>query len=179
MSRPVSPVVPVDDLSGLYVGIGAGWMRLSDSYTKEYFETYPIMLQAGYKYNKYLSLEARYIRDARSVKYENGNTNNPDDNDFPTHFESYGFYLKPTYPIDDFSLYLLAGYGEVSLNLIEGANRKEKSIQYGAGVSYKVARRLEVFADYTRLYDGDGFQGRAKARNVHADSVIVGVSYAF
>ena len=177
---PVAPIVaPSDKLSGFYVGLGLGWMRLKDSYTREYFETYPIMLQIGYQYNKYLSFEARYLRDIGNVKYENGITSNKDNSNFPTHFTNYGIYIKPTYPYGKFSFYLLAGYGQVSLTNIEGAKRKKSGLQWGVGAAYNTTKNMKIFADYIRLYDGKGFNGRAKKRNVHVDSIITGVSYVF
>ena len=177
-----SPVVPVPSLkynSGFYIGIGSGWMRLKDDYTKEYFRTYPIMFQLGYRVNSYISLEARYIRDNSTVKYSRGNTNNRNYSDYPTIFSNRGLYLKASYPIDKFSFYTLLGYGKVSLTNIKGAKRYEKGFQWGGGLSYKLSKHLKVFADYTRVYSGKGFSGRAKLKNTHVDLAILGVSYAF
>ena len=49
----------------------------------------------------------------------------------------------------------------------------------GVVLSYKLSKHLKVFADYSRLYNGKGFSGRAKIKNTHADLAIIGVSYAF
>ena len=177
-----SPIVPVPSLksnSGFYVGVGTGWMRLKDDYTKEYFRTYPIMFQLGYRLNSYIALEARYTRDNGTVKYSRGNTNNRNYSDYPTLFSNRGLYLKTSYPIDKFSFYTLLGYGKVSLTNINGAKRYEKGFQWGVGISYKLSKHLKVFADYSRLYSGKGFSGRAKIKNTHVDLAILGVSYAF
>ena len=179
-TSPAVPVpVPVIKHNGLYVGIGVGWMRLKNDYTKEYFRTYPIMFQLGYRINSYIALEARYIRDNSTVEYNRGNTNNRNYSDYPTIFSNRGLYLKASYPIDKFSFYTLLGYGKVSLTNINGATRYEKGFQWGVGASYKLSKHLKVFADYSRLYSGKGFSGRAKIKNTHVDLAILGVSYAF
>jgi len=180
-TRAVSKVMKVPTAkSKLYLGIGYGWMRLKDDYTLEHFETYPLLLLVGYRINDYFSIEARYQRGLGKVKYENGNTANPDNNDFPTKFTNIGIYLKPEYILNDkLSLYGLLGYGKVKLTNIKGADRYEKGIQWGAGLSYKMSDHISGFMDYIRIYGGNGFGGRAKVRYDHVDSVSVGVSYAF
>ena len=178
VSKATSPVVSVD-VSGFYIGAGIGWMRLKDDYTFEFFETFPLMLQAGYRLNEYVSLEARYVRDNGKVRYENGNTPNPDYDDYPTLFSNKGLYLKVSYPWERLSLYALLGYGEVSLTHIKGAKRAERGFQWGAGISYKLSDHFDLFTDYTRLYGGKGFSGRARKKETHADLIMMGVTYVF
>ena len=132
-----SPVIPVPTLksnSGFYIGVGTGWMRLKDDYTKEYFRTYPVMFQLGYCINSYIALEARYTRDNSTVKYNHGNTNNRNYSDYPTIFSNRGLYLKTSYPVDKFSFYALLGYGKVSLTNINGSTRYEKGFQWGGSL---------------------------------------------
>ena len=178
VTEAISPVVPIDS-SGFYVGAGMGWMRLKDDYTLEFFQTYPVMLQAGYRLNQYVSFEVRYVRDNGRVRYENGNTANPDYDDYPVLFANKGVYLKASYPWERFSLYALLGYGEVSLTKVKRAKRFERGFQWGAGVSYKLLDHVDLFADYTRLYGGKGFSGRARVKKTHADLIVMGVTYVF
>ncbi len=178
ISEAISPVVSVDD-SGFYMGLGTGWIQLKDDFTEEYFETQPLLLQAGYRLDTYFAIEGRYLRDVGKVSYENGTTSNPDNNDFPTTFRNKALYLKPMYPAGDYTLYALLGYGEVSLSDIRGADRTEKGLQWGVGISYTLSAHITLFVDYTSLYEGHGFDGRAKVRNTHVDLVIAGASYVF
>lgn len=179
-SMPKSKVIEIEiDKSGIYIGISTGWVQLNNEYTRESFDAIPMLMQVGYRFNQYLAVEARYFRDAGKVKYNGGNTQNLDNNDFPTQFSNYGFYLKPTYPVEDFNFYLLLGYGEVSLNDVKGADRYENGFQWGLGLGYDIDKHIKLFVDYSTLYNDLGFAGRAKLRNVHVDMIGTGVTYAF
>jgi len=164
---------------GFYIGVGSGIMKLKDDFTKEYFQTNPILLQLGYEFNPHFALEGRYIRDMGKVKYENGTTLSSDDDDFPTVFSNTAIYLKFIYPTDGFSLYTLLGYGEVSLTDIRGDDRAESGFQWGIGLSYSLSENVELFTDYGCLYSGKGFDGRATQRDVNVNIAIVGVKYIF
>jgi opacity protein-like surface antigen len=173
-----SPVAAIRS-EGLYIGLGSGWMRLKDHYTQEYFQTVPVALILGYRWNDYLGIEARYYRDSGRVRYDGGNTAAPDDSDFPTTFQAYGVYLKPSVPFEDLTLYGLLGYGYVSLSDIMGADREEHAWQYGGGVSWSFRPSWRLFIDYLHLYGDKGFDGRAKLRRVTSQVMTVGVTYAF
>ena len=176
--KSASKVTGSDDF-GFYVGLGLGWMRLKDNFTREFFKTYPVGLLVGYRINRYISLEARYIRDVRKVRYQRGITSNPNYDDYPTIFSNKGIYLKPSYRWGGVEGYALLGYGELFFSNIKGAKRYESSLQWGGGLSYNVADHFELFADYTRLYDGKGFGGRARKKQTHADAILAGVVYVF
>jgi opacity protein-like surface antigen len=163
---------------GFYAGLGLGKMQLDDDYTEEFFRTYPIMFQLGYGINQYLAIEARYTR-SKKVSYDGGKTPNPDTNDFPTTFTNLSTYLKLMYPYKEISSYILLGYGQTMLTDIKGSDRTEEGFQWGVGAIYRVTENVGIFADYTSLYNGKGFDGRAKNRSVNADSVMIGVTYAF
>ena len=170
----------LDKEANIYIGIGIGWMKLKDDLTKEFFQTYPLVLNGGYIFHKYFSVEGRYTRSVLNVSYDNGTlTSSQDDSDYPTELTNLGIYLKPTYPINDFNVYTLLGYGEVSLNDIKGADRIEWGFQWGVGLSYKLNNNFKLFGDYLNLYEGKGFNGRAKQANVHVDTLNMGVSYEF
>ncbi len=180
LSSPVhANAAPIANSGKYYAGIGLGHMKLENKYTDEYFQTNPMLFQAGYRYSPYISIEARYVRNIGKVMYENGTTLSSDDNNFPTTFSNAAAYLKPQFSYGAYSFYALCGYGEVKLTNIRGADRIERGFQWGAGLSYKASDKLSVFADYTKVYSGDGFDGRAKARTIHVDLMAIGVSYEF
>jgi opacity protein-like surface antigen len=178
--KPLSAVKTIkNDNIGLYVGIFTGWMRLEDSYTKEYFETIPIGLQIGYKFNPYLSLEGRYMRDVGKVSYDGGNTTSQDSDDFDTTFSNLAIFLKPQYSYESYVFYALLGYGEVSLSDIKGADRSEDGFEWGVGMAYGINKNISLFIDYISAYNDKGFGGRATDRDVSVDSISLGVNYEF
>jgi opacity protein-like surface antigen len=179
LARPISKVISINtESTGLYLGAGVGQMQLTDNYSEEYFRTNPVMFQIGYQFTPYIAVEGRYTR-SLTVAYDRGKTPNPNNNDFPTDFTNIGAYLKLIYPYHAMSLYLLLGYGETRLTDIKGADRAEHRFQWGLGASYAMTESYSIFVDYTQLYDGTGFDGRAQKRSVDADMFIIGVSYAF
>ena len=168
-----------DNSSRFYVGLGSGYMNLEDDYTKEVFDTIPLVCSLGYRYNAYLAIEARYTRSI-TVRYDGGHTISLDDDDFPTTFENKALYIKPSYPVtNNVGLYVLLGYGEVSLSDIKGSDRIEDGFEWGIGLSYHISSRVNVFMDYTNLYNNNGFDGRAIHRNVTSGLFVLGASYAF
>jgi len=101
---PVEPVVvyeePVVEDKGFYLGLGFGWLSAerevdvagvrvavgSDDYTQ-------YMLQAGYKFNSYVTLEGRYwgAIDDSSFIYDNIQRT--------AEVDAWGIYVKPMYPV--------------------------------------------------------------------------------
>jgi len=181
----VEPVIVVEDVitneSGLYVGVGISSLKLKDDFTDEEFTATGMMLQAGYQYNKYLAIEGRYNLHVGDVSYDKGNLKGVNYDDYPTDFTNLGIYIKPMYSIDDFSAYALLGYGEVELtNIPQGdEDRTEAGFQWGLGLGYNFNENISIFVDYVRMYDGEGFDGRATNRNVVADAWTLGVTYKF
>ncbi len=179
----IEPVaIPSAQMSSFYIGLGTSDMRLMNNDTDEEFATVGVTLQAGYIYNEYLAIEARYIQNATNVKYDNGTTTAAaDTDDYPTDFINVGIYIKPTYSIDDITLYALLGYGEVSLtNIPEGdVDRGEEGFQWGMGISYSICESWSIFADYMSLYSGEGFDHLAVNNDNDAALISVGISYRF
>jgi len=172
---PVPIVVP--DESGFYLGLGVGQGSVYDDFSTEEMTANILVLQAGYQYNRYLAFEGRYSLEF-STDYEPGilaGIANPYDGKF----SSWGMYVKPMYPIGDFSLYALLGYGEVMLSDLKGGDAVEGGFQWGLGASYDFTESITVFVDYVRLYDDVGFDYRAKTVDVDADEWTVGVTYNF
>ena len=179
----IAPVV-IDD-SGFYLGVGFSGMSLDNDLTDEEFTANAVMLQAGYQYNRYIAVEGRYTLHIGDVEYTPGSTVNPHYDDYPTDFTNIAIYLKPMYPIGDFSIYALLGYGEVELTNIPlggpgiSADRAESGFQWGLGTSYTFNENISGFIDYVRMYDDTGFDYRAMDADIAADAWTLGVSYTF
>ena len=177
---PIEPVVEtpvVVETSPFYVGIGIGTAAVNDDVTNEEFESTTLMLQAGYKFNQYVALEGRYTF-GFDTDYDPGNTT-ASSSDYDGEFSSWGLYVKPMYPIGDFSLYALLGYGGVMLDDLAGGDAYEDGFQWGLGADYAVNDNFSIFVDYVKLYDDTGFDYRAKNDDVDSDTWTLGVSYRF
>ena len=177
---PVEPVVEtpvVMEQSPFYLGVGIGTAAVNDDDTDEEFESTTLMLQAGYQYNAYLALEGRYTFGV-DTDYDSGNTGGSS-SDYDGDFSSWGLYVKPMYPIGDFSLYALLGYGGVMLDDLAGGDAYEDGFHWGLGASYAMSDNYIVFVDYVALYDDTGFDYRAKLDDVDADTWTFGLTYRF
>ncbi len=179
---PVEPVVetPVPvmvEQSPFYLGFGVGQAKLNDDDTSEEFKSTTLMLQAGYQYNEYLALEGRYTF-GFNMDYDSGKTSNLI-NDYNGDFSSWGLYVKPMYPIGDFSLYALLGYGGLMLDDLAAGDAYESGFQWGLGAGYAISEKYTVFVDYVALYDDTGFDYRARLDDIDSDTWTFGVSYKF
>lgn len=169
---PVEPIIEevvVPDESGFYVGVAYGYADISNKYDgynlddswtgklEDSFDT--IMLQAGYKINKYFALEGRYWNavgdgdwtdrwDWSGQPNENSGTNSD--------FSAWGLYVKPMYPVtEEFDVYALLGYGNVNYDSGEDIahDLDDDGFQWGLGASYEFTDKFSVFADYLELYN--------------------------
>jgi len=177
---PVEPVVEtpmVIEQSPFYLGVGIGDATVNDDDTSEEFSSTTLMLQAGYLYNNYIALEGRYTFGV-DTDYDPGNTNSSS-SDYNGDFSSWGIYLKPMYPIGNFSLYGLLGYGGVMLDDLAGGDAYESAFHWGLGASYAMSDNYSVFVDYVSMYDDTGFDYRATLDDVDSDTWTFGVSYRF
>ena len=183
----IVPIVPVEvttEKSPFYLGLGFSAMSLDNDLTDEEFSANAVMIQAGYQYNRNLALEGRYTHHIGDLDYVGGNTINRDNSDYPADFTNMAIYLKPMYPIDNFSFYALLGYGEVELTNITrierfSADRAESGFQWGLGAEYLFSENMSAFVDYVNMYDGEGFDGRAEDADIIADTWTLGVTYKF
>ncbi|QOR62632.1 outer membrane protein [Sulfurovum sp. ST-21] len=181
-SKEVEPAValpvvidePADE-SGFYAGLALSALSARDaSVSMDLFSGQDgqdrlgnVTLQAGYNFNTYMALEGRYTT---SVSQEDR-----------VEMEGWSLFVKPQYPLDEsFSIYALLGFGNVTLNGVNGINIDvdDTGFQWGVGMSYLIMEDLSLFTDYTSLgNDMDGFyDGASKA---DADAVTVGVTYSF
>jgi len=108
--------------------------------------TYGVTFRAGWDFNQYFGLEARYIR-----------ANLEKDFSTTTH---YGLYLKPQYHVtNQVNVYGLFGYGHTA---VEGCGYNNhvltvNGISYGGGVEYDLSEDKSL-GEYNRAFDGQGDQ---------------------
>ena len=177
VEEPVIAAPVIIDNSAFSLGLGFGKAYVNDDYTAEEISSNTVMLQAGYQYNEYIAVEGRYTF-GFNTDYDPGTTGNSPD-DYDDDFSSWGIYVKPMYPIGDFSIYALLGYGGVMLENLEQGDAYESGFQWGLGASYAFTGQISGFVDYVSLYDDTGFDYRAQLRNVDSDTWTLGVSYKF
>ena len=180
----VMPIEVIEiDTSAFYIGIGGASMGLFNSSTDEEISTLGAMIQIGYQYNDYIAIEGRYTRGIGKVEYKHGSTINADADDLDTEFSNMGIYLKPIYPLGDFNLYALLGYGNTTLTKIPvgstSSSRGEDGFQWGVGLDYEMTEQLSIFADYARVYDDKGFNFRGLNSDINAVLISTGISYKF
>jgi len=171
----------VEETSAFYIGVGASYVNLKDSTTDETLTSLGAMLQVGYKYNNYIGIEARYTQSVGDVEYDKGNTVFANNSNYPTNSSNIALYLKPQYALGDFTVYGLLGYGIVQYtDLPKGTqDREESAFQWGLGVDYLIVDDISIFADYSRLYDGTGFDGHVPNSDIYSDLITIGISYRF
>ncbi|UPT77358.1 porin family protein [Sulfurovum sp. XGS-02] len=180
MTKVVEPVVeiPEVEVNPFYAGFGLGEVSVNNDTTDEEISSTTLMIQAGYQVNEYLAFEGRYSFGLGDSDYDAGNLTNVA-NAYDGDVSTWGVYVKPMYPIGEFSLYALLGYGEVMLDDLAGGDAVEGGFQWGVGASYAFTEEISIFADYVSLYDDTGFGYRAQTSDVDADAWTVGLSYNF
>ncbi len=162
----ISPVVlpvPVDEQnepSPFYVGAGLIWGEYSGcprgDGCKYEDVTYGAMARAGYDWNQYIGIEARYLKTFWDEDSLGGQK-----------LEHFGIFAKPMYPIsEDFTVYGLAGYGWTETST--GGNKllptvNDNGFSAGVGIEYDLSDRdgdREENMQYDREFDGYADQGR-------------------
>ena len=141
------------------------------------------MLQAGYKFNPYIAVEARYwdVGDEKIV------TTHPTrgDRELDSKFDGWGVYLKPMYPVTGaLDVYALLGWGHQ--NTTNGNHEPhDSSFSWGGGVAYSFTEGISVFVDYVRIYDDTAIKGTINRHgevidvNLESSAWNVGVAYKF
>jgi opacity protein-like surface antigen len=175
----IEPIVEIPDVkpSSLYAGIGVGQASVNNDPLSEEISATTLLFQAGYLVNDYLAIEARYVHSLGGSDYEIANSASTDSYDGD--LSAWGVYLKPMYPIGEFSFYALLGYGGVMLEDLADGDAVENGFQWGLGLSYAISDKYTVYADYVSLYDDTGFDYRAQLNDVDAEAWTVGISYRF
>ncbi len=105
----------------------------------------------------------------------------------------YGVYVKPEVIFDTFSLYALAGYGELDYTRTAEAANVEYAVTapidgftYGFGGQYAISQNVAIFADYVVQPSLDRADIAATGNSVaiyedsiETDVITVGVNYRF
>ncbi len=171
---PVQEVVVLEDdvrYEGFYAGAGLNHMRMSEAVTSS---GYGITLVAGYYFNEYVGVEARYMTTISDVDIDSSRpiVSTSDD------LENVGLYVKPMYSITTgLALYGLAGYGQANYCTSSG-DYSEDGFQWGLGAKYELANGVGLFVDYLDLYDDDNFDG-LNVQDVQFGATTVGATYTF
>ncbi len=196
VEEPVVEELVLEESSAFYVGMGYSYLTsnrtarhnlqgdpLDGNVVKDTDSTANnLLLQAGYQFNPYFAVEGRYtfsVGDhSLTHNFEGGRKEDVD-----IGISNLAIYLKPMYPIGDFSLYGLLGYGKIEreFNVAPTHAWDGSGFQWGAGFQYSAMDNISIFADYTLWYDEDGEAHDRIPRLLDTDfSVVsVGISYTF
>jgi len=178
---PVEPVVATPEVaesapaaSGFYAGLGYSCLNMGlDTPDWEATAMGALSVNAGYDFNSFLAVEARYTLSLGDINTKTWNT----DVDESWDMSSAGLYLKPQFTMDKFKVYGLIGYGQTTFD--NGTSYAENGIQYGGGLSAMVVNNVDVYVDYRRLYDDTDFDGFAPGQDAAVNSFTVGANYHF
>jgi len=166
IEEPIAVDAPT--LTSVYLGLGYA-QTTADVDDEEKGNS--VVLSAGYNYNQYIGLEARYLQTF-------GDMDVTGKGDRARKVINTALYLKPQYPVlDILSVYGLVGYGQTTVR-----NTTDSGLQWGAGFNYFMDDNINLFVDYTNLYDDTLDDVRdVKNNNYDAtvDSVNLGINYTF
>ena len=179
--EPVEPMmeetpVVMAGLSGGYVGLGLSAAATGNDSLSFFSEETgqeragDIVLQAGYEFNPYVAVEARYSTSVMSVD--------------SVERDVWGIYVKPQYPVGEgMNIYALLGYGGMTLDGKDGANvdLDDTGFQWGIGLSYDMTHNVALFVDYVNAandMEADAYPGIG-SNDISSDALTVGVTYKF
>lgn len=164
---PVEPQITLPEVeetviapSGFYAGLGYSYF--TGDVAGDDLDAHGMLALLGYQINEYLAVEGRYTGTLSDITIN--------DIDYDRLMTNKALYLKPMYPVDNFAIYGLLGYGQTVAN-----NTSDEGFQYGAGATFEAMENVGLFVDYTRLYDDSGLD----MGDTTLDSVNVGVTYNF
>ena len=175
VTKPLEPQVDIHEdnsksiLSNtFYAGIGYTHVRYDEETTGHSNKGYS--LQVGYDYSPYISIEARYT---------NSSADSEKKYTFSGDLKNTAIYLKPTLPLtEDVSAYGLLGYGQTSIDTQAG-EKSESDFQLGLGVKYDFMQNLNLFVDYTRFHEGNGFDRDSSESDITLYSINTGLNYVY
>ncbi len=168
-------IVVESELTGFYAGLGYSCLQMGlDQPYLDMRAMTALSVEAGYNFNQYLAVEARYTASIGDITIKNAQGVEHDTDTID--MQNIGVYVKPQYTMNQFSIYGLLGYGQFSID--NGNSLSEASIQYGLGANVMVSTNIGIFADFRRLYDDEtGFD--ILSEEIMANSYTVGVNYHF
>jgi hypothetical protein len=171
---PQKEIVILDEnvkYSGFYAGAGANHMRMSEATTST---GYGITIKAGYYFNQYVGIEARYMTTLSDLDVESAR---PIVSTSDT-LSNVGLYVKPMYSLTTgFALYGLAGYGQAMYEK-SGEEYTENGFQWGLGAKYELAGGLGLYVDYLDIFNDDNFD-TLQVKDVKMSTTTVGATYTF
>ena len=169
---PVEPVVEepvvVASTGNFYIGAayGAANFDITETYypvgapagynevTSEDWDYSTIMLQAGYNFNQYIAIEARYWFGLDETVDTDilGN--------YDLSVDTFGIYVKPQYPVTEaFNIYALLGYANNDPQVDHAGTTTNfdstDGFSWGIGAAYAFTENLSVFVDYVDMYNDD------------------------
>jgi len=165
--------LPIIGDKNFYAGLGYAYMKMTDDTSSNKITGRAITLLAGYNFHKYIATEGRYFATWGNLNVDAGTTEVNKDWDMT----NIAIYLKPKYSIDNFTLYGLLGYGQMSLN--NHTKYTENGFQWGIGANFAAIDKANVFVDYARLYDDKDFNDLTIQNDNSVDSFNLGVIYNF
>jgi len=187
---------PVVTDSGAYVGLGYGLLAvevresviLDDSiYDEADLDWGTVMVQAGYKFNSYVAVEARYWNavsdgDLTLTRHTANGTIRYTEDDVTDDLGAavWGVYVKPMYPItDSFDIYALLGYANTDTDsYYDHDSWDDGAFSWGVGAAFSFTDNIAMFVDYTRLYDDDEDINLNNLETA-ADVINFGLTYSF
>jgi len=194
---PVVDVPVVDADAGFYVGLFYGMMNSEFDDTVlvavDEYDVGTLGLMAGYKFNSYVAVEARYQMQIADPAWT-GDSFAVDADDVDGTVAAWGVYVKPMYPVtNELDVYALLGYASTTYTFGTAVNAVDDEIvaegfAYGVGISYDVTENIAVFVDYVSLYAADAATYTTALTDVEADmtgvdvtitSINAGVTYKF
>jgi len=152
VETPVQPVTYVGALPW-YVGAGLVWSAAERDCCKNTTakdRAYGYALRAGYDYNEFIGVEARYMKANQASDVQD--------------MQHYGIYVKPQYHITDaINIYGLLGYGKTEFKCGSKTSNNTTSNFNKSGFNWGVGMEVDISADrpegvYARGFDGQGDQ---------------------
>ena len=189
---PVEPEVMVEETpmvvedKGLYLGLGYGFLTAerdtrvpgdNNNYDQGSEDYDQIMLQAGYKFNSNIAIEARYWLGLSDNAWATISDNTIQS---VGEIDAFGLYVKPIYPVTPaFDVYALLGWATVDYSITNGTSGDYDGFSWGLGASYEFNNNVAVYVDYTELYNDDTANKLGWSVEDQIDVVTVGVTYQF
>ena len=171
---PTQEVVIIEDdvkYDGFYAGGAVNHMRMSEACTSS---GYGITLMAGYYFNEYIGVEARYMTTLSDLDIDSVRPIITTSDEL----ENVGLYVKPMYSITTgLAFYGLAGYGQSNYSNANG-DYSEDGFQWGLGAKYELSNGVGLFVDYLDIYNDDNYDGLI-VPDVRFNATSVGATYTF
>lgn len=169
---PVEPVVEtpvvVSTPSPFYVGLAYSYF--DSSYGSTDVTADGMLGLLGYTINDYFAIEGRYTGTLGDLDFSRPVEGISGDKTIT----NAALYVKAMYPVNNFAVYGLLGYGQTRAN-----NTSDEAFQYGAGLSYNINDKFAVFGDWTNLYDDSGLNYGNDTSDYTINTWNFGVTYNF